>query len=363
MMKVGILTVVRVVNYGTFLQAYALQDAVRQLGHECSFLGYSHGHAPGAKMHERHTGRMLARARRLLRNPHLRTRWLNLQKSGCFRRYVDAYLNLSNQSISDCDCDVVVVGSDEVWNFLNSPIGYEPAFFGQGNAQARLVAYAPSFGFAAIEDIESHGLGGPITAGLKSFTALSSRDRNTQAIIEQLMGTTVPMVLDPTLAFGRYDALTQATDLSNYILVYAYGTHPNRDEISSLRDFARYTAKKLVSVGIFHDWCDININADPRAFLALYKAADYVVSSTYHGTIFAIMNRKPFCSLVGVNRNKLGFLLSDLGLSDRIAQAPSGIEAILMRDPDYQMVASRLDTRMELSRSYLRGAIEGDGSL
>ena len=77
------------------------------------------------------------------------------------------------------------------------------------------------------------------------------------------------------------------------MIVYAYGTRIRKiEEIQAIKKFARKHKLKIIALEGVQNWCDDYIVADPFRMLDYFYYAEYVVTDTFHGTIFSIINRK-----------------------------------------------------------------------
>ncbi|MEL0584275.1 MAG: polysaccharide pyruvyl transferase family protein [Candidatus Thiodiazotropha sp. (ex. Lucinoma kazani)] len=145
------------------------------------------------------------------------------------------------------------------------------------------------------------------------------------------------------------------------------GPNTNRldseDKINSIKIYARSKGLKIISVGFYHEWCDYNLVLTPFELLSLFKNADSVVTDTFHGTIFSIISRKPFVSLLryenkmGSNSNKLNFLLSQLGLETRIYNYTEDLDIQLNERIQYDKVDDCLEMLRETSMQYICDAL------
>ncbi len=220
-MKTGLLTFYHIHHYGAMLQAYATERAVASLGSECEIIDYyvnqdntlfQRPTGLGSAAHDAHTalhyGPLKARYERF--EAFSRE---NLNISG--RRYQ----SLEELRQAELPYDVLLSGSDQIWNPKIFPDGrFDPVFFG-AFSHKRKIAYAPSFGIPRIPD----GMEEELRTYLESFSHLSVRERQGQGIVRDITGKDVPVVLDPTLLLERTDWAAAARDGGagrGYILCY-----------------------------------------------------------------------------------------------------------------------------------------------
>ncbi len=221
MLKTGLLTFYHIHHYGAMLQAYATERAVESLGSGCEIIDYyvnqdnalfQRPTGLGSAAHDAHTalhyGPLKARYDRFeaFSRDHLRI-------SG--RRYE----SLEELRQADLPYDLLLSGSDQIWNPKIFPNGrFDPVFFG-AFSDRRKIAYAPSFGIPRIPD----GMEEALRGYLESFSHLSVRERQGQAIVRDIIGQDVPVVLDPTLLLTQADWASVARDGGagqGYILCY-----------------------------------------------------------------------------------------------------------------------------------------------
>ena len=164
----------------------------------------------------------------------------------------------------------------------------------------------------------------------------------------------VPIVLDPTLLIENFDQYAIEPEDDNYILIYDYSVKPERKK--KIQEFAKAKNLKIYSIGFYNSWADRNIEADIFEFLGYVKKAKYVVTATFHGSIFSIIFKKQFVSTVG-NCLKIGDILERLNLGDRDITNIEKIESVIDRLIDYDEVEKlKLKYRKE-SMEYLEKAI------
>ena len=102
-------------------------------------------------------------------------------------------------------------------------------------------------------------------------------------------------------------------------------------------------------------WCDLYIPASPMRMLDYFHYADYVVTDTFHGSIFSVINRKQFAVISRkTNAAKLQSLLEDLSLSDRMICKMEDLEHVLTSEIAYEQVDEILEKERYRTREYLK---------
>lgn len=369
-MNVGILTMHRVINYGSFMQAYALKRSVESLGHRVDFRDF----VPGAPRHLGEKTSAAARKSLLRKIPSklgqlgkvIEKKRFKADMEAMFDRVVWPLLGTSSARNHSLQADAMLVGSDEVFNYTqNHAFGYVPCLFGHGIEAPIIASYAASAGYATFQDVLDDGMLDELTSGLRRFTHISVRDENTRQLVQGCLQQQVDMVIDPTLIHDFTAELPGSIPVKpGYVLVYAYeGRMDAPDEVAAVQAFARQQGLRTVAAGGFQPWCDENLVLEPFALLQLFAGASHVVTDTFHGSIFAMKASRPFATLIrtanawGSNANKVGFLLHQLGMQSRIIGDMSRLEEVLETPPPYAEYAERLAPLQAQSIGFLHKAL------
>lgn len=371
--KVGIMSMQRIRNYGSSLQAYGLRRLIEEVadGVEVSFVDYRPGDSlisdqtPSTRVSIVHRVRSgITELNSVEAKPADKLRYI-----GHRRRYDSRYLPLigvTKQPNYDCDVDVQVIGSDEVFNFTQtSPeVGYARDLFGHGSRAKRLVSYAASFGNTTLDRIESSGVQHEITEDLRRFSTISVRDENSAQIIEHLTGQRPSVHLDPVLVYDfmnlepRVPSTRQYKE--RYLIVYGYPGRFTKVENSELRRYADSNGLTILCFGGIQSCCDRFVDCDPFELLAHFRDAEAVVTDTFHGAIMAIINDRPLGAVIRRsvgraygNEEKLGFMLDNLGLESNKVSSIGQIANILDRQIDSSVMGERLTRERRRTSEYL----------
>jgi len=339
----GIITYHDGFNFGAYLQVYALQKVLSSQGFPTEVVNYKNW------QHLRNEYRSLFWTKR----PSLLVQ--NFRKMMAFKA-AHKCLPMSRFSSRPQDFladryQALVYGSDEIWNYSNPLVGLDTFFFGAGMEATRKIAYAPSCGNlpgeVAVPD--------EIVKLWQSFDAVAVRDFNSQHILSRYLGAAPPIVLDPTFLHD-FNGEIRPCSLRDFILVYTTGF--TKEEERSVRAFAERQGKRLISVGYRNAFCDSSvIGIGPFEFLGYYAAADFIVTSMFHGTIFAIKAQKNFAILVDPYRtNKLAYILDKLQLRDRVTDS-GGLDEVLSRPVDHARIQQTLQGEIQASMKYLLSAV------
>ena len=352
-MNIGILSMQRVMNYGSFLQGFALRRTIEELGNKCEFVDIEQGKIfPELR---RTPSFLLQKAWERYGKWDL---WKRIRYTRMFQqRFRNEFLEtLGVNEHRLPHFDTVVIGSDEVFNFAQRvPWGYTPQLYGRVSNADKVISYAASFGHTTMADIEHYGVKEEMAAALKSMRAISVRDDNSFALVKELTGKEPLRHVDPVLMFD-YAPYVKSVDKENYIIIYTYPNRiKSRKEIEAIRTFARKHGKKLVSIGFYFPWCDETVIPNPFEVLGYIRQADYVVTDTFHGSVMSLKFNRPFAAIVrSSNRQKMTSLLSQFRLDNRIVGNMEKLEDKLLMSSDYDFVNMELQKERIRSLDYLK---------
>lgn len=376
-MKIGIMSMQRIENYGSFLQAYSLRQMLEELGHEVVFVDYviepcivqapiqviPHHSIPYRTVRK---GYYIVKdiIRQLDGEKAAEQKIDSMRLRIKYSEYLRE-LGITEQRTENIPVDVLMVGSDEVFNCLqtNPAVGYSKQLFGEYSQANKVVSYAASAGFTTVEGLEKYGIRDEVSDMIKNnFDHISVRDDNTFDLVETLTGITPDMHLDPVLVGDFSSKIIEKHDLDKYVVVYSYEERMSgrTDEAEAIQKFAHERGLKTVSIGNFQRWTDLKIEASPFELLGYIKNADYVVTDTFHGTIFSIILRKQFATIIREsNKQKLSALLKRFSLDNRQLRELSELEGILVDPIDFSRAdfVRRFEKRKTVD--YLFKAIQG----
>ncbi len=359
-MRVGILSMQRVNNHGSFWQAYLLKKMLTDNGCEVEFIDI----IPGKKLR---TNTDIQKKKLTERMRHaFRKKFFNYcfqpRKAAIFEKQQRAQLLCMQEPNYSSDYDSIIIGSDEVFNFAQScPWGFSLQLHGKmGNANVN--TYAASFGSATYDDIIKYGVYDEMVDAMSNLKHISVRDENSYGIISKILpNATVYRHLDPVLV-GDLPVPKERENKRKYILIYAYDFRFNdKAYIKRIKEFARKKNCKIYSVGFFQEWVDKNINVNSFELLHYFVDAEYVVTDTFHGTIFSVRCHKKFAVVIRKgstgNRQKLSSLLNTLKLENRLLSEAETFEKVLTADIDYYAVDSVLSYERKRTEEYLEQCI------
>ena len=335
-MKIAILTLPLLTNYGGILQAYALQTVLERMGHEVTHLQAKHSrlHNPVVMP--------LVWCKRLYRKYFQGDRQLPVFENPYkwVRRNTDRFIseNLNcrflapeewNEGLAS-EYDAFVVGSDQVWRPVYTDVTkYFTSFL--GHSDICRIAYAASFGVDFNEYSDEQ-----LACGreyLKQFTAISVREESGIRMCKELFDVQACQVLDPTLLLRREDYQRFASTVPQSpgnLMVYVLDRTDEKDAFISgfaeKRGLVPFYANSKAEI----PWnVDIPIGERKHPplenWLRGFADAEFVLTDSFHACVFSILFHKPFGVFANLERglSRIESLLSPLGLMDRCISDPS----------------------------------------
>jgi hypothetical protein len=369
-MKVGIMSMQRIINYGSFLQAYGLKKTIESLGNEVIFVDYR---VEKPLIDNNYT--VVKRQSKLIRifkvicSPSYRKkRYAQICENQSFNSFSATFKNdwlpmlkISDDKVYNPNLDVLVIGSDEVFNCTqsNSDVGYSLDLFGKNNNADKVISYAASFGSTTLDKLNKYNKSNEIAECLKRFDAISVRDNNSHSIVKKLTNIEPADNVDPVLISDYDDEVSQIKiDMKDYVIVYAYSGRINDEEAEAIQNFAHRRNKKTLSIGVRQAFTDEYVCVNPFEMLAYFKNADYVITDTFHGTVFSIKYQIPFATIIREsNKEKLSDLLNKFNLSSRKLTELSAIDKVIDSKFDKEEIKVYIEKYRSQAYDYLKNNI------
>lgn len=374
--KVGVMTFHMAHNYGAMLQAYALPKALETIGYECEVIDYrfpyiynwgrsinynelviTHGFVKGSYHFLRH----------ILKGDYNPEKRYN--KFNYFREKVITHSDKVYRTADELDnmeYAAVLFGSDQIWN-ENLTNGVAKEYFGQFKCADSLkkIAYAASCGGSSFYQ-EANRI---CYDYLDEFTALGIREEGLVKTLQD-KGYNAIQVLDPSLLLDRSKWMEMVTLVPNkieipekYMLIYAF------DEDEKLYDLAREYAsnRDLEILVIAYDKKDcmhgmtVLTECGPADFVNLIANADFIVTTSFHGTAFSILLEREFCCIPHpIYHERTDSLLKLLNLEERNTTADCGWSE--MKKIEWETVQEKLGKEREQSLNFIRTVLTDNSS-
>ncbi|SEE38410.1 polysaccharide pyruvyl transferase family protein [Jiangella alba] len=392
-MKVGIITLPLNVNYGGMVQAFALRRVLERQGHEVWFIDRDgwprfpparkpRGYVDGMRTSRRLGGTVSLRGMRSRDDLVRRTR-ANTQ------RFVDEFVGpavaMADLTASD-GFEALVVGSDQIWRpayEIVAPHPFESVFFSFAEHwDVKRLSYAPSFGVDEWEFSERQTR--RCAELLQRFDGVSVREQSGVALCRDHLGADAEQVLDPTM-------LLEPTDYADVMgddaaggegRVFTYVLDPGDDKDRVVGKVAAFTGAEVTGIeigkvaerlnyavpiavetdGPHRTTLDSIVVPPVESWLRGFRDASFVVTDSFHGSVFAILFRKPFVVYANGSRGRTRFtsLLSLFGLEDRLITSSGELSAEkLAGGIDWTEVDEVLGRERDRSRRFLERALGG----
>lgn len=388
MQKIGIITLVGSDNCGSLLQTYALQTYLEQ-NFDCKVEVINYKDRVSAQTYGILAPAIIMRPVQLFRTLQHYGRLKRQQLD--YARFRDREIHLTGKEYHSLqelqtekwDYDILISGSDQVWNWPEAYVD-ETYFLDWGGDKARRIAYAPSTGGSINPDDSllkwvngDAATLGKIRRCLANFQMISVREESGQIYLSRLLGRDILLTADPTLMLDikRWHNLAgEAIVEGDYIFYYSYGY--KNDSLNALVQQAADRLKLPVYVINASLWnhksnkklgFKIHDSGGPYAYLSLMKYAKYVFAESFHGCIFAFVFQRNFWFLNNFSDGRIEAriksLLGYLQLEDRILHEKNIDHTALQNPIDYSRTFAKLDALCMQSRRYLEAAIAAGESV
>lgn len=378
-MKIGIITILKVNNYGAELQAFALQRKLNAMGYDAEIIDYLYyknkGHKrerismptfpfplkkrvkeillpivenvkswSSRKAHEHRNEGFVAFHQR-------NTRFSEVQ----YTSYSQLYSNVP-------EYDVYCVGSDQVWN-PGCYTSLNPYFLTFAPKGKKRISYGSSFGVSEIpENAKQY-----FQSALNGLDFIAVREQTGKGLVNSLTGREATVVVDPTLLLSKeewsnvakYDKVPEKDylliyDLRDSEIVTQTALHIAKERgLSVVRICKTASSQDNGSNGILNI-----VDAAPDDFIGLFSKAKFVVTNSFHGTVFSNIFQKDFYSVLPCkrdNNSRVVDLLNRLGNQDRLVYEGDKLPNIAT--VDWGAVREALKEYVKQSEQYLYESI------
>lgn len=376
MRKIGLVSVHNP-NYGSLLQTYALQTYLNEIGVNNEIILYTKKNDLRQIRRLMNVQLVLMKWRVVYRDIYCRFFYPDIVKSfslrmKAFENFKKKYFKFSPNHIgwkdlltTNQDYDTFIIGSDQVWNPINIGTDFFNLLFTEDDKYR--ISYASSFGVSSIPTSQIK----KTKHYLERIQCLSTREKSGLEIIKRLTGRNAELVCDPTLLVDKnlWDRLKGKNRFisEKYIFCYFLGNNPEHRAFANR--FKEYTGYKIVALQhldelILSDitFADIKpFNVGPEEFVNLISNAEFILTDSFHGTIFSLLYHKRFftfsrfeSSTQASTNSRISSLLELVGVRDHYIKATASIENCLKLNINYDEVDNKIDSIRRKSREYLR---------
>ncbi len=375
-MKIGLLSPYYSQNYGTVLQAFALAKAIRNLGSDCEYLQWR-------RCKPAIINRILffikhplfaldLRRKKSKRKSDLSYNFLNLSDFQLIlkknKEFVDQFTPVSTQQYyldtlknTSQYYDRFIVGSDQTWS-PNDMYRFSPYYLFFLGDDSKKFSYAASMGTLYLpQEYLSY-----ISKRLAKFNKLSCRDEKNTRVLSNLLKRDVEHVVDPTLLLSRdeWKKYMQPVEMpTDYILCYRLG------EKKCINDYAEFLGREK-NIPVYYietrpdtyDSQNVLKGIGVREFLWLIDHCRYMVTDSYHGTIFSLNFAKNVVSFdkrdgIMFDNGRIFDVLSSYNIAEHYFQE---FKEFIPTDIDFASLNSALSERRHSSFSYLKDVISNN---
>lgn len=362
-MNIEILSMQEINNMGSLLQAYGLKKTLENiLKSEVCFLGLNRRDCDDALMdgeqlsfNNEYNSNAFFDKIKYFRNI-LNNRKSVQRQSEIFDDFRDEYLPVASCSQ---EYDLCIVGSDEVFNCMNAGYwGFTTQLFGNVPNANKIITYAASCGATSYNNLpEKVKLA--IRESFDNISSFSVRDCNTFDFVSNMSDKTIEINLDPVLITNFDEEISRANQLitsKKYCIVYSYRNRiSDQKEISSIKKFCKANNLDIIAVGAPQYWIKDYIVCSPFECLKLFKEASFVITDTFHGTIFSAKYTNKFCTLIREsNNNKLTDLVNRLNINKHVLNELCDLQKIYSIEKDKLAISTIILNEKNRTLNYLK---------
>ena len=363
-------------NYGSMLQAYALKEYIQdRFGYQCDFLWKKGGllkysnirfekiasmlsiaitHPSTIKTVSRLIYRTLFHRKEVIRFSSETKHLYDDFKSNHYNIILCSEKELRAKSAGYYK---MVICSDQLWNSYDYYI--DKMYYLRFCPEEKRVSYATSMG----SDTLSYWNRKKVCKYIRDIPFVSVREQSAVDICEREIGVKATLVSDPTLLLDKETwrkklAISENTN-EHYCLAY-FLKQPSTAALEAIDFFKTRMPVKVIPYPY-----DAGVNAEsagPREFIELINGAEYILTDSYHGTLFSINFEKQFTTFMKPlkmrNENtRFDNIAQTLGVGDRFVTGDEW-KAIIDKPIDYSSISEMRKSFVEKSRTYLEEALK-----
>ncbi len=350
-MRIGIVTQPLHGNYGGLMQAWALQQLLRQIGH--TPITFDFNYCTPLFRHCLSLSKSFLM--RLLGNNRPYYKRTYSKRDQLFEDFISKNISISEQIalyrpelIDKYNLDAVITGSDQVWRPCYNPLIEDMYLRFVHKKRIVKLAYAASFGVDYWE--YSRRLTNKCKKLAQQIDAISVREKSGVELCSKYLGVKAIEVLDPTLLLAPHDYESLCSRVpkqtTSFLASYVLDMTPEKEFY--INDVANKKGLKVQSYGAGSNAC-----LSVEEWLAIYRDAKFIVTDSFHGTVFSIIFNKPFISIGNSERgmNRFVSLLEKFDLQSLLI---SDLNVIPSKEIDWENVNMSLNNYKTKSLSFLR---------
>lgn len=369
-MKVEIITRHSVPNYGSLLQSYATQNTIEKLGYESEIINYT-------RYEERYNNlaNTLLQGKKWNKNIVLRTIYKMIQTPNYakmykkFEAFRKDFLKETESEYGSCEelteniptADIYCSGSDQIWGKIGTK-NFDESYFLEFAKNRKCISYASSFGKTEL----SEELKEKLPKLLEKYSKILVREDSAKDILNSFGIKNAEQVLDPTLLMTKDEwqnlAKKSKLNLENKKYILMYQLHDNKEFDAFAKRFAKEKKMKLlrISPSIFHIIRSGKLIYLPNQFdfLNYFNNAEYILTDSFHATVFSIIFNKKFIDIMPKNNTgtRIKSILNLFNIPNRILNSYTDFN-LIDGEINYNEVNEKIMKERENSINLLREAI------
>lgn len=371
MTKIGTITFHGAQNFGSVLQAYALQEFVESLyaeaGKDCLYNVINYRTEFQKSFYSIY--KSVKSPKNIIKNAVAFRYNSDLKvKNQRFEDFLSNYINLTDE-VSKADelekfasaFDFYISGSDQIWNVRASD--FESAYYLDFVKSGKKLSYAASFGPLKIDwsiyNKEKYSV------LLSQYSDISVRETGSADNVKELTGSNCEVNIDPTflLAKEQWKSIQSGANYNDGKYILLYCLEPSKEQLSMAKAISkelnlpilvtRYNNKNDMINGFVKKY-----DCGPLDFLSYIDNAALVLSSSFHGTAFSMIYNKPFYVFGGMKDSRISSILKIANIEDRSIESFGDVERVSLDTVDFSVVNEIICNEREKSKNYLKNALE-----
>ena len=264
----------------------------------------------------------------------------------------------------------VLTGSDQLW----SPAGFGTNFFNLMFVpdNIRKISFASSFGVSKIPAYQRK----TARTFLNRIEYISMRENQGAAIVKDLTGRDVPVLMDPVFVYTKEEWADIVPLNKEYLFpyIFCYFLGDNVEYRKRVKEFAEKNSLKIIAINFCNSYTEYDktfgditpYDVNPDRFLNLLRGADYICTDSFHGAAFSIIMEKRFVIFnryaeeASISRNsRISSLCENLNLEQCLGTENVDLSVLFSKKIDYEAVKKKLDKYIIATKEYLNQAFLG----
>ena len=370
--KVGLITFHNSINYGVFLQAYALQTFIEQAGYEAAIIDYNKFTENKKKKSIAYRIKHLKETLKVLHMICFLHKKRVKEKEEKFKIFAQNNFKLSKLmgtfddiAREESKYDKFVCGSDQIWNPEYTQ--GNPVYFLRFTPREKRIAYAPSFGVEQSSKILYEYLN-KYKLYLSEFSAISVREKTGQSIIHNFSSISPSVVVDPTLLLSEkyWQEKSRKVQVKEkkYVLFYVLGDNYLYKKLAKkIATQGRYAVICIPTNPLWNRLsCVKRYYAGVDEFLYLFKNTEYIITDSFHGTVFSVLFRKNFSAILRNDTthslcSRIEDFLGNIHLQKNCINVSDILSIDVNSKTNYDYSVEILETWIYESKEYLKKAL------